>query len=236
MTTNFDPKTQTHYESEYVEHGINSQRRYPNEGLITELAANFFRLSPAERAQTKVLELGCGSGANLWMVAREGFDAHGIDFADSGLKCCHEALTSWGVEAKLQKADMLDLPYDDEAFDFVYDVVSMQCLNYEQHAKAYREVARILKPGGRFYSYTLGDQSVSQQVSTEFVDHATVKNVPTGYPLANNGTLCFLSANEGRKLMTEGGLSVDTIESNTRTYANRSMSIHYLLLSASKPL
>lgn len=228
-------EVQSHFESEYLDRGIDSQRRYPNESLIGELAAHYFHLDAPARAQTKVLELGCGSGANLWMVAREGFEAHGIDFSQTGLECCRQALEAWGTTATLQQADMLSLPYEDASIDFAYDVVSMQHLDFDQHATAYREVARILKPGGRFFSYHLGDQSISQQVAEEFVDHATVRNIPSGYPLANNGPMCFLSANEARALLQGAGLTPGPLESLTRTYRNRTMSVEYLLITAFKP-
>ena len=58
---------------EYSAHGFASQRLYPNEELCRFLGRHFFsRTTREERRAIKVLELGCGSCSNLWMVARGG--------------------------------------------------------------------------------------------------------------------------------------------------------------------
>ena len=54
-----------------------SGNRYPEPILIRLIAKNFFRIKT--RKKIKILDLGCGEGANLWFLAREGFDAYGID-------------------------------------------------------------------------------------------------------------------------------------------------------------
>jgi hypothetical protein len=45
--------------------------RYPQEELIRFVAVNFY--SAAERKKIKILDAGCGTGAGVWFIAREGF-------------------------------------------------------------------------------------------------------------------------------------------------------------------
>ena len=55
------------FDRQYRSQGLGAQRRYPNESLIQFLANRYLKLSSAEIKATRVLEVGCGSGANLWM-------------------------------------------------------------------------------------------------------------------------------------------------------------------------
>lgn len=45
--------------------------KYPSEDLIRFIARNFYSIK--NRLDVKVLEIGCGPGANIWFLAREGF-------------------------------------------------------------------------------------------------------------------------------------------------------------------
>ncbi len=148
------------FEQKYTESGFDSQRRYPNEGLIRFMAGY---LGAGTRSEKKVLEIGCGSGANLWMVAKEGYDAFGIDLAPTGVELCQMMLESWGGRAALAVGNMMRLPYPEAFFDGIVDVVSMQHLSLLDHKQAMSEIHRCLKPGGLFYQWHLGDKSASFQ-------------------------------------------------------------------------
>ena len=210
------------FERQYLDRGLASQRRYPNEALIRFIASL--------NTKGKALELGCGSGANLWMMAKEGFEAYGIDSAPTGLVFCKQMLDSYGVTATLIEGDMLKLPYSDEMFDVIFDVVSMESLDIEQHKTCINEILRCLKSGGSFFSYTLGDRSVSFQ--GKLVDEYTVENITNGLPLANNGQICFLSPAKARSLLSS--FTEVHIESCTRTYKDMSQTIEYLSITAKK--
>lgn len=223
------------FEAQYQDQGFASQRKYPNESFLAFLGSNYFSLNRVQRAETKILELGCGSGANLWAVAREGFDAYGIDFAATGIALCEEMMAFWSVKAELVQGDMTSLPYASEDFDLVFDVVSMQHLTLEQHRKAFQEAFRVLKPGGKFFSYHLGDNSVSYLKSTSAkIDSCTIENIDEGLPLQNNGQTCFLSTDKAIAMLQETEFTAINIEKITRTYLNQSQQLEYLVISATK--
>ena len=223
------------FEDQYRQRGLASQRRYPNEALLAFLASHYLSLPFEQRAKVKILELGCGSGANLWMLAREGFSTWGLDFAPTGLAYCQSVLEQWGVAASLTLGDMTNLPYGNESFDAIVDVVSMQHLNREQHAQTLAEVARVLKPGGRFFSCHLGaGSSAFSTPSALKLDEMTLVDIPAGYPLAGNGQSCFLSVEQYMELASAAGLSELSVERQWRTYTALQSQIEYLLLSAQK--
>ena len=223
------------FEKQYIEDGFSSQRKYPNESLLAFIGSNYFKLSLEQRKEIRILEIGCGSGANLWMVSKEGFDAYGIDHAPTGISLCNKMLEKWGCSATLKQDDMTKLSFSDKYFDAIFDVVSMQHLTMKQHEVAYTEIFRCLKNGGKFFSYHLGENSVSLKSTNDMVDHCTVSNIEHGYPLANNGQTCFISANEVRNYLSMSGFTSVNIEKATRSYNNQQSYLEYLSIVAEKP-
>ena len=89
----------------------------------------------------RILDVGCGTGANLLMLSKYG-DAEGVDVSEDALSFCHER----GLQqVKLGAAEAL--PYDDGTFDLVtaLDVVE----HLDDDLAGLREMRRVLRPGGR---------------------------------------------------------------------------------------
>src|SRR4051812_8340747 len=61
-------------------------------------------------SELRVLDVGCGTGANLEMLAQFG-EAEGVDVSDNALEFCFRK----GLKA--QKGLAEELPFSDEAFD-----------------------------------------------------------------------------------------------------------------------
>lgn len=111
--------------------------------LERELAVDL-ELEPGDR----VLDLGCGCGAIASHMAELG-DCHvtGINIEPSAI--AKAARTTDPARVQCQIGDFNEpLPFEDASFDAVYNV---QALTYATDlAATLREVARVLKPGGRF--------------------------------------------------------------------------------------
>jgi ubiquinone/menaquinone biosynthesis C-methylase UbiE len=216
------------FDRQYRARGFGSQRAYPNENLIQFLASRYFKLSNDDRAKVRVLEVGCGSGANLWMIAKEGFETHGIDSSAEGIALAQRHLEEkWGVSALLRKGSVLELPYPAAHFDVVVDVVSLQHLDLSNSRRALDEIARVLKRGGTFFSYRLSDRSVMRDAGPR-VDEVTLSDITeSGMPLAHNGATSFWSPTVAQEAYGPAGLTVDAVERVGRTYAN-GMFVEYL--------
>lgn len=85
----------------------------------------------------KVVDIGCGYGRNRELVAREGGEWIGVEPFEGG--------------AHTVVGDAENLPFADNTFDVaIMDAVLEHIPNV---AEAFREVARVLKPGGIFIGY-----------------------------------------------------------------------------------
>ena len=224
------------FEKLYKAKGLASQRRYPNEVLIQFLASNYFNLPLKKRKKIKILELGCGSGANLWMMAKEGFDVYGIDVAPTGIKLAKKMMKSWNVSVRLKMGNMRKLDFPDNFFDAIVDVVSVQHADLKGHNEIYCEAYRCLKPGGRLFQWHLGANSVSFIKSKgKWIDKLTIdKIVNPEVPFYGCGLICFLTTKETEKMLKSAGFKNINIEIHTRTYKNRAQIIEYLAIQCKK--
>jgi SAM-dependent methyltransferase len=96
---------------------------------------------PKSKVQSpKILDVGCGTGANLEMLAQFG-TAQGVDVSDAALEFCRKK----GLDAKKGLAE--ELPFEDESFDIVtaLDVVE----HLDDDVAGLREMHRVLKKGGK---------------------------------------------------------------------------------------
>ena len=108
----------------------------------------------------KVLDVGCGRGLLLNGVARrltEG-KAYGIDLwqnvdqSGNSTDATTANSKAEGVADRVavETADMRDLPFPDATMDGVISSIAIHNVpDREGRAKAVREIARVLKPGGR---------------------------------------------------------------------------------------
>ena len=101
------------FEQIFRERGARAQRSYPNETMIQFFALNWFSLEFEQRKNIRILEVGCGSGANLWMLAKEGFSVFGLDSSETGLENARGHLQGkWGVQADLECGSVTALQYE----------------------------------------------------------------------------------------------------------------------------
>jgi SAM-dependent methyltransferase len=88
----------------------------------------------------KILDVGCGTGANLEMLAQFG-ESEGVDVSDDALEFCKAK----GLKAHKGLAEKL--PFEDASFDLVtaLDVVE----HLDNDVEGLREMNRVLKKDGR---------------------------------------------------------------------------------------
>lgn len=233
--------TETHafYERSYGASGLAAQRRYPNEELLRFIGSNFFHLPRKDRSRIRILEVGCGSGANLWMLAREGFETHGMDLSAEGLSLAAQMLASWGVTAALKEGSMTALDYPSAHFDVVVDVFSSYCLGEADFDAFSRELGRVLKPGGRFFSYTPSKASdiFRDPAPGGRLDGSTLDGIrrPTAPFHGNAYPFRFASPDDVTTAMHLAGLEMTGLERIGRSYRNGAEYFEFLSYSARRP-
>ena len=96
------------------------------------------------RGARRVLDIGCGEGQVGRRLAAHGAEVVGLDVTDSQIRRAYER---GGLSGCLQ-ARAHQLPCRDAGFDTV--VLCLAIEHVEPYEAAFKEVARVLTPGGRF--------------------------------------------------------------------------------------
>jgi SAM-dependent methyltransferase len=95
------------------------------------------------------VEIGCGAGRMTRPMASYFEHVHGVDVSPGMLKLAAEATE--GLPVTLHESNGLTLPLDDGSADAVFSTHVFQHLDSREDALAnWREVARVLRPGGTF--------------------------------------------------------------------------------------
>jgi Methylase involved in ubiquinone/menaquinone biosynthesis len=108
--------------------------------ILEEFLRQIISQIPNSQSQTRILDVGCGTGANLEMLANFG-SAEGVDVSDDALEFCRAK----GLKAHKGLAEKL--PFPDESFDLVtaLDVIE----HLDDDIVGLKEMRRVLKPGGK---------------------------------------------------------------------------------------
>jgi len=101
----------------------------------------------SEMKDKTVLEIGCGNGADGIMFAQAGAHYTGVDLTETAVEATRAHFRSLGLEGVFHLENAEQLSFADESFDCVY---SYGVLHHTPcPANAFREVGRVLKPGGK---------------------------------------------------------------------------------------
>jgi SAM-dependent methyltransferase len=96
-----------------------------------------------------VLDYCCGNGAFSRLLAGLGAQVQGVDISPELIKQAREHASAEGMNGDSPRflvGDAQQLPFEDNRFDYVLGNGVLHHLDLD---KAYPEIARVLKPGGR---------------------------------------------------------------------------------------
>jgi demethylmenaquinone methyltransferase / 2-methoxy-6-polyprenyl-1,4-benzoquinol methylase len=95
----------------------------------------------------RVLDCATGTGDLALAFRRTGAEVVGTDFCAPMLGPAREKAKAAGLDVTFEVADALALPYPDASFDLAS--ISFGIRNVDDPMRCLREMARVVKPGGR---------------------------------------------------------------------------------------
>ena len=124
--------------------------------------AEAFAARLALPAGSRVLDIACGTGNLTVPLARAGCVATGVDIAPNLLAQARERAAAEGLAIAFDEGDAEQLPYEDASFDAV--VTMFGAMFAPRPELVAREMARVLKPGGRLGMANWNPESFSGQM------------------------------------------------------------------------
>lgn len=115
-------------------------------GLVAKTL--YATLPPLPRGEGRILDVACGTG-DLSLTLCESGEARifGLDFCRPMLDIAASKATARGLRVSLIEGDALDLPFGDRSFEAA--TIAFGLRNLTSLEAGFRELLRVLKPGGR---------------------------------------------------------------------------------------
>lgn len=207
--------------------------RYPPEDLVRFMARKFSHLD--RPGDTRVLEVGCGAGANIWFLAREGYQVAGIDGSEKAVDLARKRLEEECVPGIAERADLRQgnfatLPWTHETFDAVVDIEAIYANTMATIRATITEVHRVLKPRGYFFGKMFSTQTSGHQTGEEIELNTSLN--PTVGGCAGFGLSHFFTEGELRELFSE--FSAFDLDWTSRSDRGQTETVFEWLVTAQK--
>ena len=105
-------------------------------------------------SDVKVLDFGCGIGRHVIMLDEFNIDGYGFDLSDEAINTAKENFIKLNLPKLIDKvivADVVNLPYDDNYFDFMLSHGVLDSMPLEVAKNGLLELSRCLKDDGKVY-------------------------------------------------------------------------------------
>jgi SAM-dependent methyltransferase len=190
------------FKEQIADHAYNTA---PVEALVRSVS--YYLRDRGEAEGLHAAELGCGAGPNLLWLANRGLRVSGIDISDTALELCRRTLAEHeGSVVSLVEGSVTEVPWEDASLDIAIESCVFQHLARADREAAFREVDRLVKPGGLFVGHMLerrhsvferyGDQQLADDPGTLRLEDGS-----SNYHLTNIGLSHFFAAGELRELL-----------------------------------
>lgn len=106
----------------------------------------------------RVLDLGFGVGRHAILLAKAGFEVHGIDASANGRDYANTWAAQEGVTLHLQTGDMTTLPYAEGEFDAILTWNVIYHGTFDVIEQTVAEITRCLRPQGHLVCSLISHQ------------------------------------------------------------------------------
>jgi len=176
---------ETDWEARYNTGDMPWEKGEASPGLVDFLAAH------SNLPLGTVAVPGCGTGHDVRVWARAGFEAHGFDLAPSAIRLSVERTKAAGLGAEFTRCDFLaDAP--PKPFDWVFEHTLYCAIDRERRDDYVRSLLRWLKADGQFLAvqYMIRSEegppfgTTQEELMERFLPHFELIQgwVPRSYP------------------------------------------------------
>lgn len=129
-----------------VTQGTFARYEAPSSGTVYPLEYAYHLLGDV--TSLRIVDFGCGSGANTVLLANRGAHVWGVDISEDLIRLAQRRMQVSGRAdgAQFIVGSAHDLPFPDDSIDIVFGIAILHHLDLPLVA---REVHRVLRPGGR---------------------------------------------------------------------------------------
>jgi len=172
--------------------------RYPWDSVVSFV----FACKPNKpREDTRILEVGCGAGNNLWFAAREGFNVTGIDFSAAAIDYAKARFDNENLSGSFAVGSFDQLPEEDKQYDLIIDRGALVCAPLSEVKLAIKQIHQLLHVGGKFLFTPFSQQHSC--FDEQLADAECYLTITQG-PLQKVGKLSFVNDEIIKEIFSTG--------------------------------
>lgn len=178
----------------------------------SDLVSNFYRHAHPNNGFIKVLELGCGAGANIPLFMQEGCDYYAIEGSEAIVSKIIKKYPELNNKVKIGDfTNKMDC-FKDNSFDLVIDRGSITCNDTNSIVDTLKCALEYLRPGGKIICIDWYSDMHSDAKNGEYVDSHTRANFPEKSHLHGIGKVHFSDKNHILQIFKKSGLIIEKLE------------------------
>jgi ubiquinone/menaquinone biosynthesis C-methylase UbiE len=136
---------------EYAEKFCGEHEKKPQDREI------LYRFSQEVAGKKPIWDFGCGPGQTTQYLRNLGIEISGLDLSEKLIEQAH--VIHPGIT--FLKGNLLDLEFVDESIAGIVAFYAIVHFSEEQVERAFREIFRVLQPGGIFlFTYHIGEETI----------------------------------------------------------------------------
>lgn len=209
-------------------HSTQAWGRYPSEFVVRFVARNYYNNA---RNKIRILDFGCGAGANTWYLAKEGFDVYAFDGSISAVNKAREYLKKEGYSnVHFSVMDGNEITYEKNFFDCVIDNACIYANKKRFIISMYRQIYEVLKLGGKLFTSCFGKETMGYGTGN-CIENGTYDSITNGV-LQGRALVHFFDKNELEQLLESVGFKNILIDENL--YTDNGNKVHMYIAKAEK--
>ena len=154
---------------------------YPSECIVRFMAKNFrkqigFDHYKTIREASRVLDIGCGNGANVLYFKKMGYEAVGCDISKVAVDMGNSMLAENGFDECLIHGDMEDLNFDTNSFDIIVSHAALDHIMFRKYIAVIEKIKCVLVKEGFLYISLRGMEGFEyeKKTATEIEQHTLI--------------------------------------------------------------
>lgn len=172
--------------------------KYPFDCIVSFIFRNYPRNK--ERKDIKILEVGCGTGNNLWFAAREGFDVTGIDISESAIHYTEDRFKKDGLKGKFIIGGFDEINNLKDKFDLVIDRASITNVCFGEAKRVTDGIKNVLNENGIMFFNPYSDRH-SSCASGKYLNNGMTTNIVRAF--SDIREVCFYGKRDICELFKE---------------------------------